>query len=362
MSIALLGLLALPIGSPALLGAQDGTPSPNGAESNLGLTRSEPAPLGEEVITDGYGVTVIEALFGDAAAQRVAEANPSAPSLIEELAYVLVNVKVRNVGESDEAIGLGPTHFGLTASGNRLYPAATVTPPEPALTGQLFAGGEAEGWLILVTGIEETDHELVVLPGNGDDSSRFRYLALDIGTSIAVAPAPASPVAVATPDAAGARLDNPAAAGESVETGLLRVEVVETTRGEEATAALKEVTEFNPDPLPSNEHFLVRVRVTAVGAEEGPIAVSPADFGLVGAGNVRYAQTALVPPQPDLNVRLYRGGTAEGWLAFEIGASDRELRLIVLARDTPRGEERFLLLPETNPGESAPDAEETPAA
>jgi hypothetical protein len=111
--------------------------------------------------------------------------------------------------------------------------------------------------------------------------------------------------------------------------------------------------------LPANEHALVRVRVTYVGAEEGPVTVTPADFGLIGTGNVRYTQAALVPPEPVVDARLYRGGAVEGWLAFELQRNDADLLLIAQEAGDPSAEVRFLTLPAPS---EAPAAEETPAA
>lgn len=127
-----------------------------------------------------------------------------------------------------------------------------------------------------------------------------------------------------------------------VVTDRLALQIVEVLRGDEATAPLKAANQFNPDPLPENEHALVRVRATHVGSEEGPLVVSPLDFALIGRGNVRYSEIGLVPPEPTLDARLYPGGTVEGYLAFEIRRNDPDLSLVYQPIDDPAAAPRFL--------------------
>ena len=362
-AILLLAFIALPLGSPLLTGAQDGTPTAGAspeAGDTLGLTREEPAPIGEEVTSENYGVTLIEVVQAGDAVARISEASPANPPPIEGYEYLLVRLRVRNAGNDQAPIIVGPANFGLTGTGNRLYPAPRAIAPEPALAGQLFTDGQAEGWLVLTVATGETNRELVLLPGSGDDPTVFRYLAVDPGASIPIREA-ATPQAVATPSTLGATQDVPAPPGETIETSRFTVEVAEFLRGDDATRALKQVTEFNPNPLPGNEHAVIRIRATYIGTDEGPVRITPADFGVIGASNIRYSQAALVPPVPDVNARLYPGGSVDGWLSFEIQASDPDLAIIFQEVNDPDASVRYLYLPDATASSAAPTVTETPA-
>lgn len=362
-SILLFAFIALPLGSPLLTGAQNGTPAAGAspeAESDLGLTREAPAPIGEEVTSENYGVTLLEVVQSEDAMTRISQASASNPPLIEGYEYLLVRLRVRNPGNDQAPIIVGPANFGMTGTGNRLYLAPRAIAPEPALAGQLFTDGQAEGWLVLTVPAGETNRELVLLPGSGDDPTAFRYLAVDQGASIPMRQV-ATPQAVATPSALGTTQDVPAPPGETIETSRFTVEVTEFIRGEDATRELKRVTEFNPNPLPGNEHAVIRIRATYIGADEGPVRLTPADFGVIGAGNIRYSQAALVPPMPDVNALLYPGGAVDGWLAFEIRASDSDLALIFEEVNDPDASIRYLYLPDATASSAAPAATETPA-
>lgn len=342
-------LLAAP--GPSQLGAVGGgtaapvpTPETSAARAAglTGLSRAMPALPTAEVLSEGYGVTLLDSIQGRAAADEIARADPSNPPPPAGEEYVLVRLRVRNTGGSG-AITVAPTNFGLTATAGRLYPAAPVIGPQPELRGDVVPGGELEGWVALSVAEGETDRRLVLLPGIGVDPETYRYLALDDWSVPPRGTTPvAEPVAGSPPNDRGLEAEAPAGVGAAVVTERLAIQIVEALRGEAAAELLRGANEDNPPPLPENEQVVVRVRVTAVGAVDEPISVSPLDFSLVGRNNVRYSQTGLVSPPPELDVRLFPGGSAQGNLAFEVSRADQGLSLVYQPIAFPGTAPRYL--------------------
>ena len=354
LSSALFLLLTWPIASRAPSAAQDATTIAVGgspvAERSVGRSRQAPAAPGEEVVGEGYAATLLEVVQGAEAAARVAAADPTNAQPNEGQEYVLARVRVRHPADAGGPLPVSAATFGLTASAARLYPAVPVVAPEPELRGQLSPGGQIEGWVVLPVAAVETNRQLVLIPGTGLDPAMLRYLALDPGAFLPVGStsgadpafgqAPAPPRT--PPNDLGAAQGAPAPPGAAVVTDRFALQVVEFVRGDEATARLKEADPFTPDPLPGQEHALLRIRATNVGAEEIPVAITLDDFVLVGSGDVRYAQTGLVPPAPELDARLYPRGTVEGYLAFEIQRNEADLIAIYEPIAEPDVEPRYL--------------------
>ena len=356
----MLALVSLVLLGPAWLVAQEPAASPvegsatpaamEAKSSSVGVSRLDPAAPGEEVLSEGYAVTLLETIQGPDAAIRVQEVdlNNQPPAAGQE--YVLARVRLRNPAETGQ-LSIASSNFGLTATANRLYPAAAVVPTAPELVGEVTGGGQLEGWLVVPVETAETNRQLVLMPGVGADPETYRYLAINVGASLPLSGTPtadpvAGPQAAAPgtpPNDLGLTAESPAAAGTAVVTGRVAIQIIETIRGEEATARLQETSLFNPTPLPANEHVLVQVRVTALGPVDEPMSISPLDFSLQGPSDRRYAPTGLLPPPPELDVRLFPGGSFEGKLAFEVAANDPELVLVYLPVAIPSEAPRYLL-------------------
>ena len=347
-------LLAIALAPATTLQAQDATPGVAGAtptaQPALGLSRLEPAAPWEEVVSGSYAATLLEAVQGEEAAARVAEADTNNPPPPDGQEYVVARVKVRNTGTSPEPIPVAPSNFGLTGTAARLHPAAPVVAPQPELRAELPPGGVVEGWVVLPVIAGETDRMLVVLPGTGADPQAYRYLAIEVGASLPPGGTPVADLAIGTPAAQpgtppndlGVAPDAPAGEGAVVVTDRFALQVLEVVRGDAASARLRAASLYNPGPLPDNENVLIRVRVTYLGPDEGPVAVSPVEFALTGRANVRYEMAGLVPPEPSLDARLYPGGTIEGYLAFEVARNDPNLSLVFHPLAEPEAAPRYL--------------------
>ena len=354
-ALAAAALLFVVAGAPVpAMRAQDATPSTGAAtpagRAGPGLSRRSPAAPSEEVISGAYGATLLEAVQGEDAAELVEDADPNNPAPPAGQEYVAARVRVRNVGNSQEPIPVTPTSFGLTGTAARLHAAAPEVAPDPELRGDLSPNGVIEGWVVLPAIAGETNRMLVLLPGAGVDPETFRYIAVDVGASLPPGGTPVADPAVGAPAAQpgtppndlGTAQDAPAGAGEVVVSDQFALQIIEFVRGDQASEQLRAASRFNPNPRPGNEHALLKVRATYLGPTEGPISISPLDFGMIGGANVRYAASGLVTPEPGLDARLYPGGTIEGYLAFEVQRNDPNLSLVYQPVGDPEAAPRYL--------------------
>jgi hypothetical protein len=90
--------------------------------------------------------------------------------------------------------------------------------------------------------------------------------------------------------------------------------------------------QFNDPPAPGSRMVMVRVAVTDAVAEDEPAWISDAEFYLVGSKNVLYStfgeksRCGVIPDS--LAAELFRGGTAQGNVCFEIPSDEVDLRLL----------------------------------
>ncbi len=341
-SMSLLALMAwLTVSGGGAQGENDPAATPDGSQSSsdLGLTRASPALPGEETISNGYGVTLLGAIQGPEAAQRLSNAGTLRPASHTDEEYVLAEVRVRNTLASIARLSVSPANFGLTASAARLYPALAIDVPGGTIGGSIEPGGERTGWVALPVSTGETGRQLVFLPGAGDRTADFRYMAIDVRTDLASPVASPSSVSPATPlatplaegegaaDGVGLSRDDAAPPGTVIAAGPFLIELLEIERGEGAAIRVRDADTFNPAPLPGNDFAIASVTITSTSTDESPLNVSSADFTLIGAANVPYAPAPITAPRPSLEAWLFPGGAAQGYIVFELPASDQDLTL-----------------------------------
>jgi hypothetical protein len=164
--------------------------------SDVGLTASSPAALGQTVSAPPYDVQVLQVQRGTAVAARLqADVGPAyqPPAAGEE--DVLVQVRVRNADPADEArpIAARP-YFGVAVRGRETWEmdalhyqvlvAMAAPGAYPLMTADesrlwLFPGGEVRDWIALRVPAEAHDLALVFDPQPGNPASPRRYLALE---------------------------------------------------------------------------------------------------------------------------------------------------------------------------------------
>jgi len=185
----------------ALQGGLDGrltVPAELHAEgrSDVGLTASSPAAMGETVSAPPYEVQVLAVQWGAEASARLQAQGGLAyqpPAAGEE--DVLVQVRVRNADAADEARPIAATpYFGVAVRGREVWEMDVMryqvlvgmAAPEayPLLTADesrlwLFPGGEIRDWVALRVPAGARDLVLVFDPQPGQPTSPRRYLALE---------------------------------------------------------------------------------------------------------------------------------------------------------------------------------------
>ncbi len=165
---------------PVYLALEDGAAisvaPPNLIPTTNGLSRKNPAQLGEEIITPDWRLTVNRVIRGEKAWQRIVEANPYNDPPPAGMTYLLIDVSVQYVGDADDGERIGKYDFKTTGSKNVVYDAPAVVEPEPALDATLYPGGKAAGWIVLQAAADEDALQLIFSPGYSADEDRFVQL------------------------------------------------------------------------------------------------------------------------------------------------------------------------------------------
>ena len=304
-----------------------------------GTARTAPASQGTEVISGDLAITVVEVVSGEDALDRLQDVNPFNTELPNDEEHVLVLVRVRHAG-SENQLEVDVSNFGLTASGNVLYPPVAAVPPDPQLGVTLFPGDQAHGWVPLRVGSDESHRQLVYAPDLQGQYDRWRFLALDEDGPIP----PADGSTVPEPNETGNDQEQPAMLGEPVVTPYFAVEVVEVVRGDEATDLLMESDPFHAPPSDGLDDMLVNVRVTSRIAEDFPLLVSSLDYSIVGDGDVAVLPSFSIVPHPQLYALVYPAGTVEGWMSFQIQQNLNTPILEYLWHLDPDTDERYIAI------------------
>lgn len=140
-----------------------------------GVDRSDPAALGETVITEDWQITVQEVVRGDEAWTMVQEANQFNDPPAEGMEYVAVRVHVRYIGTEDETENIDAFAFRTMGDQNVRYEIPSVVDPQPVLDVSLYPGGEYEGWATYQAALGESN---VLLLFDEGFFSGERYLSL----------------------------------------------------------------------------------------------------------------------------------------------------------------------------------------
>jgi hypothetical protein len=275
-----------------------------------------------EVVSGDLGLAVAEVVSGADAFARLKEANQFTIERPDGEEYVLLRLRVRNTAETG-TVDVDPTHFGLTASGNVLYPVVAAVPPEPWLMMTLDPGASAEGWVALRVGMGETRRQAVYLGSDSVNTEAWRFLALEEEAALPIG-APAR----SEPNALGASQEQPLAEGEVAITESFAVSLIEAMRGADATERLLAASDFNPGPAEGYEQVLVKVSVTSRLDQDNPVLVSGFDFAVADQSGEEFMPNVAKVPDPELFVFLYPGGVAEGWVAFDVEAETEDPLLV----------------------------------
>ncbi|MCQ3938806.1 MAG: hypothetical protein DPW18_17430 [Chloroflexi bacterium] len=156
----------------------------------LGSSPENPIPLTETLVTPEWEIQVLQYLRGGEAMTILEQASPfNKPHEDPNMEYALVNLRVKYVGTNPSAHVYGKMFRSLGSAGE-IYDAVSfidVEVPAPELEADLAPGGEAEGWVAIQIGKDETGVMLVLWPYVSyendtaifDDSTLKWYIALE---------------------------------------------------------------------------------------------------------------------------------------------------------------------------------------
>ncbi|HLB24472.1 MAG TPA: DUF4352 domain-containing protein [Dehalococcoidia bacterium] len=154
-------------------GGDDATPA-----TGPGSSRAEPAPLGEPVDAGDLRVTVLTADLD--AADQLADLGDFPSTPVPGRRTVLARVMVEHIGEDpDETVQVYESDFKITGSKNIIYDSFSDDTScgflEEALQGEMFPGGQLEGYVCFQVPEDETDLLLIAEPSFsfGDEGRRF---------------------------------------------------------------------------------------------------------------------------------------------------------------------------------------------
>jgi len=149
---------------------------------------------------------------------------------------------------------------------------------------------------------------------------------------------PTEPVATEVPptetmpaEPSGMSPGNPLSITEPAITPDWEITVVEVLRGDEALEMLKQASASNDAPDDGMEYLLINVRVKYVGTNPSAYVYEKI-FRSLGSANEMYKSLSFIKievPEPALEADLAAGEETEGWVAFQVGAGESGLMLVV---------------------------------
>ena len=149
--------------------------------NRVGADWHEPAVADEQVITDDWALTLLQMERGETAWQRIFAANRYNKPPPAGFEYVAAFVRVRRIADDDQPNLISGGYFSA-ATGTEEVQQPSVVAPEPELNAQLFPGGTAEGWVVVVVPVGNPEARLVFRNNSvffRSDDFNTRYFALN---------------------------------------------------------------------------------------------------------------------------------------------------------------------------------------
>lgn len=149
-------------GAAAVEGGTSTTPA-----SNIGFSRSNPAPIGKTVtysiddFIDKYTaeIKLEEVIRGEEAWKIIEAANSFNSKAPEGHEYLLarINFKVVSNKKEDATVSLSPVNFTLVSTSGKDYDFPMVVVPDPELRANLYAGASNNGWAAFIVKTDDKD-------------------------------------------------------------------------------------------------------------------------------------------------------------------------------------------------------------
>lgn len=308
---------ALPTAAPTETPAPTPTPLP------VGLSRAQPFSPDETVSGGSWEIQILESLRGEEAWQQVAAANQYNDPPPEGMEYVLINVHAKNISTSDEASRISYADFNITGDEKILYDSAYISGPEPELEGELFAGGETQGWISYLVGEGEGNLILVLDELFSFDEDENRFVALEDGASVTVD----QELYDLGETSLGLTRSEPAPLTETVSTNEFELTLKEVMRGDDVYNMLVEANQFNDPPDEGVIYLAAWIYARRIGTGDRALHISDYTFDPTGSSNVLFEQPSVVEPDDRLDAYLFPGGETEGWVVIQVPIDEENLML-----------------------------------
>ncbi len=307
-----------------------------------GYSRSNPLPGHIPHTFAHWEIEILDTVRGEKAHHAVLAANRFNNAPPDGWEYLLVRYRVRSLyaGKDKKSLGLH-----VSGDSNVLHYSfdSNAVSPDPILDTYLPGGTESEGWEAYLIYTDE-ENLMVVVDDLSDYDEPEEYIALEEGNRVTVNEALLNSL---TPTNVGTDPNEPALVGQVVTAEDWQLSVLEVYAAEDAWERIIEANQFNDPPEDGLVYILVKMRLRYIGLEETGERVSLYNdmFILLDNNDNRYDSPSVVEPEPELDGRLFPGGTLEGWMVLQAPASILlESRLLFQPRTNPVDNLRYLSL------------------
>lgn len=282
---------------------------------------------------------VLEVIRGEEAWARILEANQFNDPAPEGHEYILINVRIKYIGDAAEAQRVDSTWFRSTGDARVKYKWASVVEPEPALRAELFPDAEATGWVVVLARQSEGNMMAIFEPLVSFDEGDELFLALDEGANV-------QPLEqrLADENDLGFDRQNPVPLGVHVVGDTWELWVIEAIRGDEALQRVKEANMFNEDPAEGMEYVIVHIGARNVKPDAGSDSISWLSFKATGDAGRVYDNPTVVDPEPSLDYDVYAGGEVHGWVTVQVAAGEQNIKLVYEPLFSLTGKPRYFAL------------------
>lgn len=111
------------------------------------------------------------------------------------------------------------------------------------------------------------------------------------------------------------------------------IKISQIIRGQQAWELIQAANMFNDPPKAGNEYILAKVYFNYLtGPKDTQVELYSGSFTAVSSIGRDYEHAIMVEPYPSIDTDLYPGAYHEGWVAFEVAASDQQ-PLMTFGRD-----------------------------
>lgn len=133
-------------------------------------SRINPAPVGtsQKVTVDNFSdkytaeVCVKEVIRGNAAWNKIKEANMFNDEPSADKEYILAKISIKAISVADDKkLDVSKYNFNLYSSSNSEYDTVSVVEPDPALGGSIYTGASTEGWCAFLVNKNDSAPKIV---------------------------------------------------------------------------------------------------------------------------------------------------------------------------------------------------------